>query len=190
MNLDKFIEYDQQQIEFIDKLEDIHNILNKESNKIQKYLLNITTARYHSNHPNFPLNAKLKYFPIDNLGNLIEQPLCLINKQNMPISDELNLIRLPYESDRFHISNDKYELTIVDKNEIPLSEPITFKQLTSESIEFEYIDDNRQTIQIIEIASHHPIHKSIMLNVKPISFDKLPTIKQPTSMLKKEFNGK
>ncbi|CAF1385109.1 unnamed protein product [Rotaria sordida] len=92
MNLDKFIEYDQQQIEFIDKLKDIHNILNKESNKIQKYLLNITTARYHSNHPNFPLNSKLKYFPVDNLGNLIEQPLYLVNEQNMSISDELNLI--------------------------------------------------------------------------------------------------
>ncbi|CAF2748135.1 unnamed protein product, partial [Rotaria sp. Silwood2] len=179
INIDKVVEFDQQQIEFIDQLEDIHNILNKESNKIQNNLLNITTARYHSNHPNFPLNAKLKYLPIDNLGNLIEQPLCLVDEQNMSISDELNLIRLPCESDRFHISNDKHELTIVDKNDIPLSEPITFKQLTSEAIEFEYIDDSQQTVQIIEMASQHPINKSIMLNVKPISFDKLPEVKQP-----------
>ncbi|CAF3680452.1 unnamed protein product [Rotaria sp. Silwood1] len=84
----------------------------------------------------------------------------------MPISDELNLIRLPFESDRFHISN--------DKNEISLSEPITFKQLTLKSIEFEYVDDNRKTIQIIEISSHHSINKSMRLNVKSISFDKLP----------------
>ncbi|CAF5048489.1 unnamed protein product, partial [Rotaria sp. Silwood1] len=67
---------------------------------------------------------------------------------------------------RFHISNDKHELS--------LSEPITFKQLTLKSIEFEYVDDNRKTIQIIEISSHQSINKSIRLNVKTISFDKLP----------------
>ncbi|CAF3715268.1 unnamed protein product [Rotaria sp. Silwood1] len=166
LTMDKFVEFDQQQIEFINKLKDIYNMLNKESNKIQKNLLNITTARYHSNHPNFSLNAKLKYLPVDNSGNLIEQPLCLVDEHNMPISDELNLIRLPFESDRFHISN--------DKNEISLSEPITFKQLTLKSIEFEYVDDNRKTIQIIEISSHQSINKSIRLNVKTISFDKLP----------------
>ncbi|CAF5124464.1 unnamed protein product, partial [Rotaria sp. Silwood1] len=138
MTLNKFVAFDQQQIEFINKLEDIYNMLNKESNKIQKNLLNITTARYHSNHPNFLLNAKLKYLPVDNSGNLIEQPLCLVDEHNMPISDELNPIRLPFESDHFHISNDKHELIIVDKNEISLSEPITCKQLTLESIEFEY----------------------------------------------------
>ncbi|CAF5164564.1 unnamed protein product, partial [Rotaria sp. Silwood1] len=112
------------------------------------------------------LNAKLKYLPVDNSENLIEQPLCLV--------DELNLIRLPFESDRFHISNDKHELIIVDKNEMSLSEPITFKKLTLESIEFEYIDDYRKTIQIIELSSHHSINKSISLNVKSIFFDKLP----------------
>ncbi|CAF1340332.1 unnamed protein product [Rotaria sp. Silwood1] len=86
----------------------------------------------------------------DYSGNLIEQPLCLVDEHNMPISDELNLIRLPFESDHFHISNDKQ---IVDKNEISLSEPITFKQLTLESIKFEYVDDDRKTIQVIEISS-------------------------------------
>ncbi|CAF3680465.1 unnamed protein product [Rotaria sp. Silwood1] len=50
----------------------IGQILN-ESNKIQKNLLNITTARYHSNHLNFLLNAKLKYLSVDYSGNLIEQ---------------------------------------------------------------------------------------------------------------------
>ncbi|CAF1551976.1 unnamed protein product, partial [Rotaria sp. Silwood1] len=166
MTLNKFVAFDQQQIEFINKLEDIYNMLNKQSNKIQKNLLNIATARYHSNHANFSLNAKLKYLPVDISGNLIEQPLCLV--------DELHLIRLPFESDHFHISNDKRELIIVDKNEIPLSEPIIFKQLTLESIEFEYIDDYRRSIQMIEISSHHSINKSISLNVKSISFDKLP----------------
>ncbi|CAF5122083.1 unnamed protein product [Rotaria sp. Silwood1] len=71
--MDKFVEFDQKQIEFINKLEDIYNMLNKESNKIQKNLLNITTARYHSNHLNFLLNAKLKYLSVDYSGNLIEQ---------------------------------------------------------------------------------------------------------------------
>ncbi|CAF1399147.1 unnamed protein product, partial [Rotaria sp. Silwood1] len=174
MTLDKFVAFDQQQIEFINKLQDIYNMLNKESNKIQKNLLNITTARYHSNHANFSLNAKLKYLSVDYSGNLIEQPLCLVDEHNMPISDELNLIRLPFESDRFYISNDKHELIIVDKNEMSLSEPITFKKLTLESIEFEYIDDYRKTIQIIEISSNHSINKSISLNVKSIFFDKLP----------------
>ncbi|CAF4959362.1 unnamed protein product, partial [Rotaria sp. Silwood1] len=50
----------------------IGQILN-ESNKIQKNLLNITTARYHSNPLNFLLNAKLKYLSVDYSGNLIEQ---------------------------------------------------------------------------------------------------------------------
>ncbi|CAF1385366.1 unnamed protein product [Rotaria sp. Silwood1] len=155
-------------------------MLNKESNKIQKNLLNITTARYHSNHANFSLNAKLKYLPVDNSENLIEQPLCLV--------DELNLIRLPFESDHFHMSNDKRELIIVDKNEIPLSEPIIFKQLTLESIELEYIGDYRKSIQIIEISSHHSINKSITLNVKSISFDKLPaSIKNRAKTIEEKF---
>ncbi len=190
MNIDKLVKLDQQQIEFIDKLKEIHDILDRQSNQIQKNLLNITTARYYSNHPNIPLNAKLKFLPVDISGTLMEQPLCLVDEQNMPISDELNLIRLPFKSDQFHISNDKYQLTIIDKNKIPLSNPITFKQLTSELIEFEYTNNDQQAVQIIEISSHNPINKPIILNVKPVSFDKIPTTEQPASKLPRHFNGK
>ncbi|CAF2863158.1 unnamed protein product [Rotaria sp. Silwood2] len=72
------------------------------------------------------VNAKLKYLPVDNLRNLIEQPLSLVDEHNMPLSDELNLIRLSFESDRFYISNDKHKLIILDKNDILLCESITF----------------------------------------------------------------
>ncbi|CAF1625727.1 unnamed protein product [Rotaria magnacalcarata] len=175
LNIDKVAGIDSEKLEFIEKLEEIHRALNIESNEIQKNLSNITTARYYSNHLNFPFDVKLKYLPVDDSGNLMEQPLCLVDEQNMPISDKLNVLRLPIESDRFHISNDKYELTIVDKNEIQLCEPITFKQLTMESIEFEYIDNNRQVVQIIETSSRHPINRSLRLNIKAVAFDKLPT---------------
>jgi len=184
LNIDKLVELDQQQPEFNEKLKEIHEILTIQSNEIQKNLSNITTARYHSNHPNLPLNAKLKFLPVDISGTVIEQPLYLVDKQNIPISDELNLIRLPIESDQFQISNDKYELTIIDKNKIPLSDPITFKQLTSELIEFEYVHDDQRVIQIIETSSHNPINKPIILNVKPVSFDKLSS-----SKFQRYFNG-
>jgi hypothetical protein len=143
----------------------------------------------NSNHPNFPLNAQLKYLPVDISGMFMEQPLCLVNEQGIPLSDKLHVIRLPIESDRFQISNDKYELIIIDKNQTPLSDPITFKQLTSELIEFEYIDDNQRTVQIIEISSHRPINKPIVFNVKPVSFDKLSLIEQPASKLPKYSKG-
>ncbi|CAF4553692.1 unnamed protein product [Rotaria socialis] len=174
LNIDKVAGLDSEKLEFIEKLEEIHHALNIESNEIQKNLSNITTARYYSNHLNFPFNVKLKYLPVDDSGNLMEQLLCLVDEQNMPISDKLSLMRLQIESDRFHISNDKHELTIVDKNEIPLCEPITFKQLTLESIEFEYIDNNRQVVQMIEASSRHPINRSLRLNTKAVAFDKLP----------------
>jgi hypothetical protein len=167
MNIDKFIESDQQ---FIDTLTEIHNSLDLQSNQIQKNLSNITTALYHSNHPNFPLNVKLKFLPVDTSGTVLEEPLYIIDEQNIPISDELNLIRLPHESDRFHISTDKDELTIVDTNQIPLSEPITFKHLTSELLKFEFTDDHQRAVQLIKISSHQPIDKIITLNVKPVSY--------------------
>jgi len=186
LNIDKLVELDQQQqSEFNDKLKEIHHILDIQSNKIQKNLSNITTARYHSNHPNISLNAKLKFLPVDISGTVTEPPLCLVDEQNIPISDEFNLIRLPFESDRFQISNDKYELIIVDKNKIPLSDPITFKHLTSESIEFEYTNDDQRAVQIIETSSHNPINKPIILNVKPVSFEHLSA-----SKLQRYLNGK
>jgi hypothetical protein len=172
MNIDKLVDSNQ---EFIDKLKEIHNMLGTQSNQIQKNLSNITTARYHSNHPNFPLNTKLKFLPVDTSGQAAEESLYLVNEQNIPISDELNLIRLPNESDRFHISNDKHELTIIDHNEIPLSEPITFKNIIPES--FEFTTDDQRAVQIIETPSHQTINKSIKLNVKPIPFDKLSASK-------------
>ena len=174
MNIDKLVDSNQ---EFIDKLKEIHNMLDLQSNQIQRNLSNITTARYHSDHPNFPLNTKLKFVLVDVSGGLIEEPLHLVNEQNMPNSSELNLIRLPNELDRFHISNDKHELTIIDHNEIPLSEPITFKHITSESFEFEFTTDDQRTVQIVETPSHQTITKSIRLNVKPISSDKSSTSK-------------
>jgi hypothetical protein len=185
LNIDKLVELDQQQPEFNDKLKEIHDILNIQSNEIQKNLSNITTTRYHSNHPNIPLNAKLKFLPVDISGTVMEQPLYLVDEQSIPISDKLNLIRLPIDSDQFQISNDKYELTIVDKNKIPLSDPITFKQLTSKVIEFEYAHHDQRAIQIIETSSHNPINKPIMLNIKTVSFDKLSA-----SKLQRYFNEK
>jgi hypothetical protein len=183
MKIDKIIDSD----EFIDKLKDIHEALEVETNRIQKHLLNITTARYHSAHPNFPLDAKLKFLPVDNSGCFMEQPLCLIDEQNMPISDEINLVKLPTEFDQFQISNDKCELIIVDRDKVPLCEHITFKQLTSESIEFEYVDDERRTIQIIEIPSYRQMNRLIKLNVKPVSFDKLLAIEQPAGERQRQY---
>jgi hypothetical protein len=178
MNIDQL---DPRQTEFIDKLREIHDRLNIQSDQIQKNLSNITSARYQSDYPNIPLNSKLKFLPVDFLGNVIESPLCLVNDQNIPISDELKLIRLPCESDQFQISNDKCELIIVDHNQIPVSNRITFKQLTPASIEFEYANDDHRSVRITETSSH----ELIMLNVKPISSDKLST-----SKLQKHFNRK
>jgi hypothetical protein len=127
------------------------------------------------------LNTKLKFLPVDISGNIIESPLYLVNDQNIPISDELKPIRLPCESDRFHISNDKCQLTIVDKNQIPLSDPITFKQLTSALIEFEYSNDDQRSVRIIETLLHEPI----TLNVKPV-----PSDQQSASKLQRHSNGK
>ncbi|CAF1561008.1 unnamed protein product [Adineta steineri] len=174
INIDKLFEFDQEQIEFMDQLKEIHEQLDKQSNKIQQNLFNINTARDNSNHPNFSLDIKLKYFPIDTCGILMKQSLYLVDEQNMPLSDKLHLIRLPNEFDRFQISNDNYELIIIDNNNIPLSDPVTFKQLTSELIQFEYTNNDQRTIQI---SSHDSINRSIMLNVKPLSFDKSPTSK-------------
>ncbi|CAF1261150.1 unnamed protein product [Adineta steineri] len=171
-NIDKALEFDQEQIEFMNKSKEVHEQLDKQSNKIQQNLFNVTTARDNSNHPNFSLDIKLKYLPIDSCGILMKKSLYLVDEQNMPLSDKLHLIRLPNESDRFQISDDSYELIIIDNNNIPLSDPITFKQLTSELIQFEYINNDQRTIQI---SSHGSINRSIMLNVKPLSFDKSPT---------------
>jgi hypothetical protein len=181
MNIDQLAKLDPYQTEFIDKIKQIHSLLNISSNQIQKNLSKIISARYQSDYPNISLNAKLKSLPVDISGNVIEPSLYLVNDQNIPISDELQLIRLPCESDQFHISNDKCQLIIVDKNQIPLSNPITFQQLTSGSIEFEYANDDQRSVRIVETSSH----KSIMLNVKPVSSN------QPSaSKLHKHFNSK
>ncbi|CAF1497745.1 unnamed protein product [Adineta steineri] len=172
INIDKALELDQEQIEFMDQFKEIHQQLDIQSNKIQENLFNIHTARDNSNHPNFSLDIKLKYLPIDTCGILMKQSLYLVDEQNMPLSDKLHLIRLPNEFDRFQISNDNYELIIIDNNNIPLSDPITFKKLTSELIQFEYINNDQRTIQI---SSHDSIDRSIMLNVKLLSFDQSPT---------------
>lgn len=177
MNIDKLAKIDHDQSEFNEKLNEIYKLFDIQSNEIRKNLLNITNARYHSNHPNIPFDAKLKFLPVDSSGTVIEPSLYLVDEQNIPISDELKLIRLPNQSDHFQISNDKYELTIVDKNKKPLSDPITFKQLTSKSIEFEYTTDDQRTIQITELSSHNLINPSIILNVKSISSEKLSTSK-------------
>ena len=180
-NIDKLDQDDRQQT----KLKQIHELLNLESSELQKHLSSIKEARNFSNHPSYPLNVKIKFLSVDTSGILMEQPLCLVNGQGTPISDELKIIRLPYQSDRFQILNDKYELIIVDENQMPLSEPITFKQLTSESIQFEYVDPNRQAIRIVGKTSYRLIDECHMLSVKPVSFDKLSTTKQPAGNLSK-----
>lgn len=181
MHIEQLAKFDSHQTEFLDQLREIHDQLNIQSKQIQKHLSNITFARYQSNYPNIPLNAKLKFLPIDNSGNIIESSLYLVNEENIPISDELKLIRLPCESDQFHISNDRCQLTIIDKNQIPISDPITFKQLTSASIEFEYVNNDQRSVRIIETPSHEPI----ILHVKSVSSDQ-----SSVSKLQKNFNRK
>ena len=168
MNIDKL---DSQQTEFPEKLREIQYLLHTQSDQIQNHLSNITSARYQSDHPNIPLNAKLKFLPVDSSGTVIDPPLALVDDQNIPISDELKLFRLPIASDRFQISNDQCELIIADENQIPISDPITFRPLTSATIEFEYVNDDQQSIRIIEVPSHMPVNQSIMLHVKSIPFD-------------------
>ena len=169
MNIGKLIQLDQQSIEFTNQLKSIHHVLTIQSNQIQKNLSKITTARYHSNHPNIPLDTKLKYLPVDNSGTLTQSPLYFFDEQNMPISDQLKILRVPTESDRFQISNDKHQLTIVDKNKVPISDPITLKQFSPEWIEFEYITDDQQSVQIISSDTNQPL----TLHIKSISSSKL-----------------
>ncbi|UJR31391.1 hypothetical protein I4U23_018885 [Adineta vaga] len=162
----------------LDNIVEANQQLDIQSNQIQKYLQKTITTCSNSNHPNFPLYAKLKFLPVDHVGKPMEQIFCLVNGKNMPLSDPLHLIRLPIESDRFQILQDKYELIVVDENEIPISDSITFQHLTSEQITFQYSDINRRTVQL---SSQNGINQTVSFNIKSVSFDKLPNVEQPTS---------
>jgi len=150
--------------ENINKPDEIQQVLRTQSNQIQKNLSNILVARHHSNYPNIPFNARLKHLPVDNKGIPIEPAIYLLDEQNHPISDQVELIRMPMPSDRFQISNDQQQLIIVDKNQIPISDPITFQQLP---VQFEYLDDEHQSIRIsdqplpIHIKSIGPINNQV-----------------------------
>ena len=150
--------------ENINKPDEIQQVLRTQSNQIQKNLSNILVARHHSNYPNIPFNAQLKHLRVDNKGIPIEPAIYLLDEQNHPISDQVELIRTPIPSDRFQISNDQQQLIIVDKNQIPISDPITFQQLP---VQFEYLDDEHQSIRIsdqplpIHIKSIGPINNQV-----------------------------
>jgi hypothetical protein len=170
----------QHQTGIIDQLTAIHTELEMESNRSLQNLLRVTSARRRSGHPLFPINATLKFLPVDTTGHVMEQPLCLVDEQNMPISDEIKLVRLPTPSARFQISTDMRALVIADENDVPISQPIDFQRLTPEIVKFEYVGDDRRTVQVIEVVSRRPIGEPVPLNVKAVSFDKLPTTLQPT----------
>ncbi|CAF0923040.1 unnamed protein product [Adineta ricciae] len=164
----------------LDDLVAINQELNIKSIEIQNHLQNIMTMRSNSNHSNFPLNAPLKIFPMNQLGKLIEQPACLVDEQDVPLSDPVHLIRLPKDTDRFQISNDMLELTIVDEHDVSICDPITFKHFTSELITFEYSGSDRR---IVEISAHNFTTKIISLRLRLVPFDQLPETEQPTSQL-------
>lgn len=156
---------DPHQTEFTDKLREVYELLYTQSTAIQDHLSSINSARYRADHPNLPLRVKLKSLPVDISGTAIEPSFYLVNDQNVPLSDKLQLIRLPVASDQFVIANDKRELTIVDQNKIPISDPITFKQFPSISIKFDYAENDQRSVRIIENSSPDPIG----LTVKPVS---------------------
>lgn len=164
---------DSHQIDLTNRLQAIHQLLRTQSSQIQNHLSNITAARSQSDHPNVSLNVKLKYLPTDPSGTIIESPFYLVDEQNIPISDQLRMIRAPVSSDRFAISIDQSELTIVDQNQRPLSDPITFRQVSSILIQFEFIDNDQQRVQMVEPPAHQPI----ILNVKPIPSEHISTSK-------------
>ena len=164
---------DSGQTDFTDRLQRIHHLLSTQSIQIQNSLSNISAARSRSDHPNVSLNAKLKYLSTDTSGTIIEPSLYLVNEQNIPISDQLRMIRTPVPSDRFAISMDQSELTIIDQDHRPISDPITFKQVPSISTRFEFVDDDQRRVRMLETPAHEPI----TLNVKSIPADHASTSK-------------
>ncbi|CAF0920812.1 unnamed protein product [Adineta ricciae] len=162
----------------LDDLVAINQELDIQSIEIRNHLQNIMTMRLNSNHSSLPLNAILKVFPMNQLGRPIEQPACLVDEQDVPLSDPVHFIRLPQDTDRFQISNDMYELTIVDEHNVSICDPITFKRFTSELITFEYSDSDRR---VVEVSAHSFTVKIISLRLRLVPFDQLPETEQPTS---------
>lgn len=177
--IDQLAKFDVHQAGFNDKLKEIHRLLDIQSNQMQNNLSSIISARSRTDHPNIPLHSKLKYLPTDHSGTIIDRPLYLVNDQDRPISDQLQLIRLPIPSDRFAISMDQSELTIIDQNQMPVSEPITFQQSSSIPIKFDYVDDDQRSVRLIETSSSPEL---ITLNVKSTPVDPFSTSKSHLDM--------
>ena len=121
-----------------------------------------------TNRSSFPIDAKLKSFATDASGQAIAPSQRLVDEENKPVSDPLRLVRPITKSDRFHISDDKRQLSIVDKAQIPISQPITFQQITNGPVEFDYVKDDLRRVQLADAATHQQVKESIVLKTQPV----------------------
>jgi hypothetical protein len=139
-----------------DQLEQISTMLNIESNRLSQYLSDATSVA----RSDFPINAHLKFLPVDVSGRVMEPLRYRVNDENIPVSDAIKLLRSPTGSDRFHIS-----------------EPVTFEE-ANDAAEFEHVDNHRR-IDIVEAATRRSLNGPVELNVKSIPFDQIPSVIQP-----------
>ena len=157
-----------------DRLEQISTMLNIESSRLSQYLSSATSV----DRSNFPMNAHLKFLPIDISGRVMEQPRCLVNEGDIPVSNEIKFLRLPIDSDRFRISDDKRQVCITDQHAVPISEPITFADASNDAVEFQYVDNHRR-IEMVEAATRRPLIGPVELAVKSVPFEQIPSVIQP-----------
>ena len=93
----------------------------------------------------------------------------LIDEQNEIVSDRLRLVRLPNDSDRFEISDNRRELRLINEQNTRISEPISFESLANRTIEFEFIDEDHRSIRLIDTKTHEVLVESLKLIVQSIS---------------------
>jgi hypothetical protein len=162
-----------------EQIEIVRQQLTDESKRMQTMLADSIGHRTRVNLCCFPSNAVLTWFACDTHGQILEQPVCLVNNEQYPMSDPMRYIRLPTVSDCFHITADRRQLTIIDDKQQAITESITFKQLTDEIVEFAYVNNDKRTVIV---SNQHSICQCLSLNVQTVPFEHLIHIQQPTGM--------